>query len=144
MKFFLCVPFSSRVDEAGKVLPDYRQQIEDLTTFIRECGHECYVALEYANWKLGGESEPEAELKHDFEQIDSSDAVIALLEERVSSGIQLENGYAYAKGKKVYVYQIGKPAWSNRAFAQLAGHSIEIVSDEAQFVEQAKKLIALI
>ena len=81
MKFFLCVPFSSRIDGSGVVLKNYRANIEDLVSHIRRAGHNCFVALEYAGWKMGGDTDPEDELRHDFEQIDSSDVVIALLEE---------------------------------------------------------------
>ncbi len=80
---------------------------------------------------------PEKELQHDFAEIDRADKVVVLLEERISAGIQLENGYAYAKGKDIQVYQVGKPAWSNQAFAKLNGHeivSIEDIDDFARLV----------
>jgi hypothetical protein len=141
MKFFICVPFSSRVDDLGHVFPDYRRQIEQLTSHIRGLGHDYFVALEYAGWRMGGDHDPDEELRHDFSQIDTSDCVIALLEERVSAGVQLENGYAYARGKKVYVFQIGKPAWSNLAFSRIAGHDIEVVDNEHEFVMKAMHLV---
>lgn len=141
MKFFLCIPFSSRVDEQGRVFANYRNLIQQLTEHISSQGHGYFVALEYANWVMGGDTSPEDELRHDFAQIDQSDVIIALLEERVSAGVQLENGYAYAHGKKVYAYQMGKPAWSNIAFAKIAGHEIEQVADEEEFVERAKALV---
>ena len=123
------------------MLANYREQIEDLTDYIRALGHESYVALEYANWHLGGDTNPREELQHDFQQIDESDALIALLEERISAGVQLEKGYAYAKGKKIYVYQMGTPAWSNDAFSELAGHEIVTVASEAEFIKRAKVLV---
>jgi Nucleoside 2-deoxyribosyltransferase len=141
MKIFLCVPFSSRVDAEGRVFNSYRKHIEALTTAIKELGHDYFVALEYTGWMMGGSTSPEDELKYDLSQIDESDVIIALLEERVSAGVQLENGYAFAKGKKVYVYQIGKPAWSNIAFSKIAGHAIVQVENESEFVESAAELI---
>lgn len=141
MKFFLCVPFTSRVNDAGAVQSEYRTHLEELTNYIKSKGHQYYLALEYAGWIMGGHTDPEDELRHDFEQIDDSEIVIALLEERVSAGVQLENGYAYAKNKKVYIYQIGKPAWSNIAFATIAGHDIKTVADDSEFINQAKLLV---
>ena len=117
MKIFLVVPFSSRVAEGGEVEPSYRKTIEGLIAQLRAHGRSVFCALEYADWRIGGLTTPEAELGHDLAEIDSSDLLVVLLEERISAGIQLECGYAYAKGKDIAAYQIGKPAWSNAAFS---------------------------
>ena len=137
MKLFLSVPFSSQVDDSGKVHAEYRQKMEKLIGQLRGRDHDVFCALEYAQWQIGGMASPEQELRHDFEQIEQSDKVIVLLEERVSAGVQLEKGYAYAKGKTVDVYQIGKPAWSNIAFSLLSGHEIRAVRDIDDFIERA-------
>ena len=137
MNIFLSVPFSSYVDTDGEVEAAYRQSIERLLTDLRAHGHSVYCALEYAEWKVGGLTLPEEELKHDFEEIDHADKIVALLEERISAGVQLEYGYAYAKRKVIEVYQIGKPAWSNMAFAKLNGHEIIPVQSIDDFVDQA-------
>ncbi len=136
MKLFLCVPFSSKVDANGDVDAEYRQAVERLLTGLRERGHDVYCALEFASWKLGGLTPPEDELAQDLKEIDLADKVVALLEERVSAGVQLENGYAFAKGKTVEIYQIGNPAWSNVAFAKLNGHEIFPVETFEDFVER--------
>jgi len=137
MKLFLCVPFSGHVTESGAVEEAYRQTIERLLNNLRQHGHDVYCALEYADWTMGGASTPEEELSHDFAEIDRCDKVVVLVEERVSAGVQLENGYAFAKSKEVAVYQIGKPAWTNIAFAKLNGHEIVQVTDIDDFARQA-------
>ena len=130
------VPFSSRVTSDGSVELAYRGDIERLITGLKQKGHTIFCALEYTGWKMGGSTAPEDELRHDFEQIDASDTLIALLEEKVSAGIQLECGYAHAKNKKIDMYQIGKTAWSNSAFATLNGNKIISVKDIPDFVDQ--------
>ncbi len=139
MKYFLSLPFSSKVDDTGAVFEDYRKEITKLTEAIKSAGHTYFLALEYANWTMGGgpDKDPAAELQHEFDQIDSSDCVIVLLEDRISAGVQLENGYAYARGKKLQIYQIGKPVWSNIAFARIVGYEITSVQSVADFVSQA-------
>jgi nucleoside 2-deoxyribosyltransferase len=141
MNIFLSVPFSSRIDESGLIEKSYRHSMEALIAGLRERGHEVYCALEYAQWKMGGMTAPEEELKHDFEEINKSDKLIVLLDKVVSAGVQLENGYAFAKGKAVVMYQIDSPAWSNIAFSRLNGHEIVLVKSDADFVGQVLKTI---
>lgn len=136
MKIFLCVPFSSRVDESGNVDSTYRHVIESLVAELRARGLDVYCALEYAAWKLGGLTSPEDELAQDLAEIDTADKVITLLEEQLSPGVQFESGYAFAKGKVVEAYQLGKAAWSNLAFAKLNGHEIVPVKDIDDFAEK--------
>ena len=131
------IPFSSRALPDGSIEAAYRSSIERLIRGLEEKSHEVYCALVYAGWKLGGDTLPEDEFRHDFAEIDASDKLITLLEERVSAGVQLESGYAYAKGKKSEIYQIGKPVWSNNAFAKLNGNEIISVTDVTDFVEKA-------
>lgn len=137
MKYFLSVPFSSRADENGVVNAAYRADIERLIDGLRSHGHEVFCALEHTNWNINKLAVPEDEFRKDLAEIDSSDRMLILLEERVSAGVQLENGYAYAKGKQFETYQIGKAAWSNMAFTRMAGAGLIPVKSVADFVEQA-------
>jgi nucleoside 2-deoxyribosyltransferase len=137
MNIFLAVPFSSRIDESGNVEATYRQTVEKLLAGLRQRGHDVYCALEYSEWKMGGNTPPDEEFKHDFEQIDLCDKLLVLMEERVSAGVQIECGYAYARGKAIEVYQIGTPEWSNRTFAQVNGHEIISVHDIDDFATKA-------
>ncbi|HSX04950.1 MAG TPA: nucleoside 2-deoxyribosyltransferase [Candidatus Saccharimonadales bacterium] len=136
MKLFLAAPFSSRVDSLGNVEPAYRQSMEQLIASLREHEHQVFCALEYAGWKMGGLSAAEEEFKHDLQEIDAAEKMLVLLEERLSAGAQLEIGYAFAKNKRLQIYQIGTPAWSNAAFSRLSGHEIRAVQDIDDFATQ--------
>lgn len=138
MKIFLSIPFTSRVDSAGNVEPEYRSIIENLLATLRSHEHEVFCALEHTGWIFGGTTPPEEEFRKDLEEINNSDKLIILLEERVSAGVQLETGYAFAKDKEIEIYQIGKAAWSNLAFSRLSGQGIIAVKDVPDFVAQAK------
>jgi len=138
MKIFLSVPFTSRVDESGQVEASYRSIIEDLIKTLRSNEHEVFCALEHTGWKFGGMTSPEEEFQADLAEIDKTNQMIVLLEERISSGVQLESGYAFAKGKTVEMYQIGKPAWSNVGFSRLSGRGIIPVKDVADFARLVK------
>jgi hypothetical protein len=138
MRIFLSVPFSSRVNESGKVMPDYRESIEDLLTVLRNNGHNVFCSLEHANWEMNELAVPEAEFAKDLAEIDACDKLIILLEEKISAGVQLENGYAFAKGRQLETYQIGRAAWSNMAFARMSGAGIIPVKSVLDFVHQAK------
>ncbi len=138
MKIFLSVPFSSRIDDDGNVKADYRAAIEDLIKTLRASKHEVFCALEHTGWSMGGLTLPEEEFKKDLQEIDRADKLVILLEERVSAGVQLENGYAFAKGKALEIYQIGQMAWSNMAFGRLSGNDIIPVKSVLDFVHQAK------
>lgn len=139
MKIFLSVPFTSQVDSDGNVNPAYRAAIEDLLKALRDYQHEVFCALEHTGWSMGGVTLPEEEFKKDLQEIDQADKLIILLEERVSAGVQLENGYAFAKGKVLDIYQIGQMAWSNMAFGRLSGNDIIPVKSVLDFVHQAKQ-----
>ena len=137
MKYFLSVPFSSRVDENGVVDAAYRADIEQLIGGLRQKGHEVFCALEHMHWSTSELAVPEDEFRKDLAEIDSCHQMLILLEERVSAGVQLENGYAFAKGKQFQTYQIGKAAWSNMAFARMAGDELLLVNSVGDFVDQA-------
>lgn len=137
MRIFLSVPFSSRVDDSGQVDPDYKSAIKALLAALRKAGHAVFCSLEHTTWSIDELAIPEEEFARDLKEIDACDKLIILLEERVSAGVQLENGYAFAKGKRLETYQIGTPAWSNVAFSRLAGVGIIPVKSVLEFVNQA-------
>jgi hypothetical protein len=136
MKLFLAVPFSSRVDTAGIVVPEYRSTIERALVGLRAIGHEVFCALEYSDWAIGENVDPTTEFRKDFAEIDASDKLVVLLEEKVSAGVQLELGYAYARDKQLQMYQIGKAAWSNNAFSGAVGCDILPVENVDDFIDK--------
>ena len=133
MKLFLAIPFSSRIDKSGAVLPEYRASVESLLSALKNRGHTVYCALEYTDWKIRDVS-PETEFRNDLDEIDQSDKIIVLLEEAISAGVQLELGYAYARGKQLEIYQLGEPTWSNRAFSGVAQCTLHQVKNVDEFV----------
>jgi nucleoside 2-deoxyribosyltransferase len=137
LNIFLSTPFSSRVGTNGTVESAYRRTIENLLADLREHGHQVYSALEYSEWKMGGTTPPVEEFKQDFDEIDAADKLIVLLEERVSAGVQLECGYAYARHKVIEMYQLGKAEWSNKTFAEVNGNDIISVQNIDDFADQA-------
>lgn len=134
MKLFLSVPFTSRALPDGTLEPQYEEAIRSLIESLRRAGHEVFCALEHAQWTFGGLTPPEQELAKDFEEISACNKMIVYLEERVSAGIQLELGYAYAAGIQIEAYQEGKAAWSNAAFVKLSGSAFTTVSTIDDFV----------
>jgi hypothetical protein len=137
LNIFLSVPFSSRIDADGIVEKTYRESIETLLAGLRKHGHTVYCALEYAAWQMGGLTDAEKELTRDFTEIDKTDKLLVLLEERISAGVQLECRYAYAKRKVIEVYQTGEPAWTNKTFAKVNGHDLVFVQTTDDFVAKA-------
>lgn len=103
MKVFLSTSFSHKVNyETGEVLPEFRQEIEQILATIRTAGHEAFAAVEDEGWKLGNATPAEG-AAYDIKHIDESDILIAILHDTTSAGVQWEIGYADAKGMKVYV-----------------------------------------
>jgi nucleoside 2-deoxyribosyltransferase len=137
MKLFLSVPFSSKTDKAGNVNTDYRAYIQQVLEGLRGNGHTVFCALEHTGWHLSESMAPEEEFRQDLAEIDEADKLIVLLEEQVSPGVQIEIGYAYAKGKQLELYQVGEPKWSNISFSRLSGHELRRVRSLDEFVEYA-------
>lgn len=103
-KVFLATSFSHKIDEAtGLVLSEFRAEIETILEGLRKTGDfEVFCAVEDEGWRMG-EDLPEVGVRHDLDQIGSSDVMLALVEDSVSAGVQFELGYAVAKGRQVIV-----------------------------------------
>lgn len=134
MNIFLSVPFTSRALPDKTLDPDYERHMRAVIAALTDAGHTIFCALEHANWTFGGSTPPEEELKKDLDELGACEKMIVYLEERVSSGVQLELGYAYAKGKMIEIYQEGKATWSNAAFAKLSGNTSTPIAGLEEFV----------
>lgn len=67
-------------------------------------GHESYIFIRDAREWGKIVMDEKTVLQQDFRAIENCDAVLAIVEsEELSEGMLLEIGYAYAKGKKIYV-----------------------------------------
>jgi hypothetical protein len=101
-KVFLSTSFSGKVNEmTGEVLPEFRKEIEGILEALRKSGDlDVFCAVEDEGWSIDN-TPPEVGVKHDIERVDTSDVLIALVEDVISAGVQFELGYAVAKGKQV-------------------------------------------
>lgn len=85
----------------GEVLPEFRKEIEGILEALRKSGDlDVFCAVEDEGWSIDN-TPPEVGVKHDIERVDTSDVLIALVEDVISAGVQFELGYAVAKGKQV-------------------------------------------
>lgn len=123
----------------GSLDPEYEKHVKLLISSLRNNGYTVFCALEHANYSFGGLTPPEEEFQKDLDEITSSDKMIVFLEERVSAGVQLELGFAYAKDVAIEIYQDGKPAWSNIAFSRLSGNVLKEVLNFEDFTNSVIK-----
>jgi hypothetical protein len=101
-RLFLSTSFSGQVDpQTGKVVPEFRKFIEGALKALREQPDvDVFCAIEDEGWKIT-DALPDKGVRHDIEQVDAADGLIALLHDNISAGVQFEIGYAAAKGKRV-------------------------------------------
>lgn len=100
-KIFLATSFSGKTDEQGRILRQYRLFVEDILTSLRT-KFEVFCAAEYEGWQYY-HATAEAGVEKDLEEIDKADMLVALIHPNVSAGLNVEIGYAVAKGKKVFL-----------------------------------------
>lgn len=119
MKVFLATSFTSKLNPDGTVMADFRSQIEKLIARYEAAGREVYCVARNEGWKLAAADNATHELKNDFENVKTCDEFVALIDESLSAGVQLEIGYALALGKRITLVTIGKTQlnWTNQALA---------------------------
>ncbi len=125
LKIFICTSFSSKIDSSGAVLSEHRAAIESLLVLITKLGHTYFCAIEDEGWRIT-EGNPATEFKRDLDHIKESDIMIALLEDSISAGVQLEIGYMLNEIEKVPSKKLvlahpsnTELAWSNQAISTL-------------------------
>jgi len=128
MKIFFATSFSSKIDSEGKVLPEFRASIEKLLSRYEAQGHEVFCAVRAENWRIAAQ-DPVMALKLDLQHIKKADKFVALLDEQVSAGVQLEIGYALALGKEITLLAVldAKLGWTNQALMKLTNVQYETV-----------------
>ncbi len=101
-KLFLATSFSGKVNyDTGEVLPEFRREITDILEALRSADNFIvYCAIESEKWTFS-DAPPEIGVRRDLYEIDEADAVLALLLDQPSEGLQYEMGYAHGKGKTV-------------------------------------------
>ncbi|HEY8999000.1 MAG TPA: nucleoside 2-deoxyribosyltransferase [Candidatus Saccharimonadales bacterium] len=103
MRIFVAASYSSEVDySSGEVFEDYHAWLEDVLSTIEKAGHEVFCALREDNYKIN-KGDPAAAYRLDMDNIKKSDAMLGLVDNYVSGGVQTEIGIAVALGKRVFV-----------------------------------------
>ena len=128
-KVFICTSFSTKIDSNGQVLSEHRSIIEPILQAIQESGFKYFCAIEDEGWKIT-KKDPTTEFKHDLDKITDSDVMLALLEDSVSAGVQIEIGCMIGEisnnpsKRLILAYPAGTAlAWSNNAVSKLPGVS---------------------
>lgn len=101
-RIFLAAPLTQKL-RAGYGMglePEFRAVLADLHRALAKLGHHVVSAHEREAW---GEvlDPPEVALRLDLEELDGCDAVVALIGDPPSPGVQLEIGYAIARRKPI-------------------------------------------
>lgn len=103
MKIFVAASYSSQVNyETGEVFPEYKEWLENILDVIESSGHTVFCALRADKYKINNE-DLAAAFSLDVEHIEQSDALIALLSDKISAGVQTEIGVAVALKKRVWL-----------------------------------------
>ncbi len=101
MKVFVASSYSSKVNyDTGEVFPEHKEWLENNLGVIETLGHTVFCALREDNYKIN-DVDPALAFSLDMKNIAESDALIALLDEEPSSGVQTEIGIAVALKKPV-------------------------------------------
>ena len=103
MRIFVAASYSAQVNyDTGEVFPEYKEWLESLLNQIEVSGHTVVCALREDNYRIN-DNDPAAAFRLDTESIQTCDAVLALLTDTISAGVQTEIGYALALGKRVFL-----------------------------------------
>lgn len=102
MKVYLAAPCST----------EYRTELVKVVRILRAHGFEVYAPFELQipnAWDMSQERWAKIVFDKDVEAINAADAVLVVSQGRESTaGTNWEQGYAYAKGKTIYVYQMNQ------------------------------------
>ena len=139
MKIFLSVSYSSKVDPTGKVMADYRSELEDVISVFEQDDHQVFCAPREDGWKLNDASPAEA-FNLDIKTIDDCGIFMAFVGGQVSAGIQLEIGYALAKGKRIVIVSHQKETLSyiNKGLVDTNRASLITYDSQHGLVEKLK------
>jgi nucleoside 2-deoxyribosyltransferase len=135
---FLSVSFSHIINaDTGKVLPEFRQKVEQILHSLRTEAHvKVYCDMEDEKWHMPG-GLPERGVSKDMSTLDNADLLLALVEEHPSVGVEFEMGYMVAKSRPVILaMQAGnKLAFFNQGLVS-AGLVTLITYDDASSLAQ--------
>lgn len=117
---------------AGSCGSDRRTHMVEIGKALRKVGFEVYCPFELQipnAWDMSQEAWATKVFIADTQAIDSSDVVVLISPGRISTaGTNWEQGYAYAKGKRVVVFQYTEEATSLMTYCGC--HSFVGLKDE--------------
>lgn len=127
MKIFVAASYSSHVDYAtGEVFPEYKAWLEENLSQLESFGHNVFCALRADQYRINDENPAQA-FKLDMDNIDQADGLLALVNDKVSAGVQTELGVALAQRKPVVI-------------ARLSGDSLTYFNQAIVLAGQAKEV----
>ncbi len=101
MKLFIAAAYSAKIDySTGQVQPEYREWLEGILTMLEQQGHTVFCALRADQYRINN-ADPAAAFKLDIDHLNEGEAILALMTDQISAGVQTEIGYGIATGKKV-------------------------------------------
>jgi nucleoside 2-deoxyribosyltransferase len=101
MKIFVSASYSDQVNyKTREVFADYRTWLENVLDSIESQGHTVFCALRADQYRIS-DADPAAAFSLDMKHITESDAMIALLNDKISAGVQTEIGVGVALKKPV-------------------------------------------
>lgn len=128
MRIFVAASYSSKVNyETGEVFPEYKEWLESNLDQLEKFGHAVFCALRADEYKINDANPAEA-FSLDEAEIEKADAMLALVTDKVSAGVQTEIGMAIAQKKPVVIAHLAEHglAYFNQAII-LAGQADEVI-----------------
>lgn len=119
---------------AGSCGTDRRTQMQKIATALRRLDYEVYCPFELKienAWDMPQEEWAQKVFEADVAAIDACDLVVMISPGRVSTaGTNWEQGYAYAKGKKVFVFQYTREPASLMTYCGCDNFTALYIEDE--------------
>lgn len=101
MHVFVATSYSTQVDyDNGEVHAEYREWLEDILQQLEKFGHTVFCAVRADKYKINN-TDPAAAFKLDEAEIAKADAILALVKNKPSAGVQTEIGMAIAQKKPI-------------------------------------------
>lgn len=124
-------------------MPDFRKHIENIIEALRKSGMAVFAALEDEGWKLTHNVPPEVGVQKDVTEINVADVVVALVQDKPSTELQFEIGYAVAKEKRVILARRGKEdlAYFNQGVVRSGLATLITYEDVPSLINQLIKTI---
>lgn len=119
---------------AGSCGTDRRTQMQKIASALRRLDYEVYCPFELKienAWDMPQEEWAQKVFEADVAAIDACDLVVMISPGRVSTaGTNWEQGYAYAKGKKVFVFQYTREPASLMTYCGCDNFTALYIDDE--------------